>query len=92
MSTSSNAPKDFLKTLNVLSIALIAGLTFFAAIIFYLVQQNGPTLGGDEEMTDLFNWLVPAGFMVALAGSQLLFRKGLESAATKKKPLIEELN
>ena len=66
--------KGFLKTINIIFFALLAGQVVFISIALYIVNSSPPI----ETENDLFNIIVPVVVGSGLFISNLIFKKLLE--------------
>jgi hypothetical protein len=78
----------YIKTLSIIHLALIAGQVIFSAVCIGLIGKTGIIL---NPQGDVFFIIVPAFAVFGLFASSMIFKKFVESAATKP-TLNEKLN
>ena len=74
--------ESFFKTLQRLHLFLIVGVVLFLSITIYLVESGG--FGEDEEMNNVFQYVVPILAMICIVASRSMFIKRKESLQSAK--------
>lgn len=70
------APASYLKAFNILFFALLAGQTIFAVIAFAL-RYSGLFTNSNETLEQIFMYIVPAVYVIAVVSGTAIFRKRL---------------
>lgn len=80
-------PKEQLKTIRIIHFGLMAGPTFFAAVVAFLIISQGPAIDGSPVL----NYLAPACFIVALLLYPLMFRNAVRKVKSENMELPEKM-
>ncbi|MFA6951117.1 MAG: hypothetical protein WCQ70_10575 [Lentimicrobiaceae bacterium] len=89
MQTTRLTSKEYFKTLRIVHFAIIAGITFFG-LISYFIHQTGFE-DSSKEMQNMLIYLIPMFVLVGYLVSNVLFRNRL-SHCKGRSELNEKLN
>lgn len=74
--------KDYFKSIQVIHLALMAGVVFFTAISIIL-QMDGPFVDGGAEMNFALIYVVPAFTIMGIFTSNFMFKQRLKESLSK---------
>lgn len=90
METNPMTSKAYFRALTIVYFALIAGQVLFVFLSLFLIQ-TGQLGDGGNELRNIFLFIVPLFAFGGILGSNIMFKKGL-SEAKSKKGLLDKLN
>jgi len=89
METKPLTSKEYFRTLQIIHLALIAGLLFFGLLAVFLIN-SGEFIVELKELKKTFFILVPVFVIGGYLGGRILFKKSMETAG-KKESLPEKM-
>jgi len=72
MTTKQQTSKEYFRTLQIIYYALIASQLFFG-IVFIILVQGGQINPSQEDLKDIFNYIVPLFIVGGIFGSNWMF-------------------
>lgn len=91
MSTQNQSSKQFFTVLGIIHLAMLMGQVMFLGVTFFILNENGPSLGDDFESMALLQIGIAGVIIMGLFGGNFLFKQQLV-AAREKNTLGEKLN
>jgi hypothetical protein len=86
-------PKENLRAARILCVALMSGITLFAAIISILCLTNGPVMDKTEQRYNDIILYIAAGLALAcLIGARAMYTKKIAGIKNSQVSLIDKLN
>ncbi len=76
-------PKTFLRSVNILFMALVAGQVMFALVAIFVVRMKQTVAGFDRQFIDVALWLIPAIAVAGIAIGWLFFNARLKAVRAK---------
>jgi hypothetical protein len=83
LETKPITSKEYFRTLKIIFFALVAGQVFFALVTFFLNKEMAMKLL-DDELINIFKYIVPVFIIGGYLSSKLMFRKGLQTAISRQ--------
>ena len=84
-------PKDSIRAMKILAIAMISGMLMFAVIVLVLNQVSGPA-PLDKSIKDILLIAVFAWAIIAFILARMIFNKRIEAARNYNQPLQQKLD